>query len=866
MSLESKISNIAFFPSVKNGFFDYSTHIKSDLKEFIKNITKEPSPPLLEYLCYKIIKKNLLEDNSINNDIILISDNFFSLVNCKNIFRKITKKHIVIFLQNKNNQKWNLILFLNFKEQIDNYININNKKPIIAKIISSNLKSDEDNKILSRSMDNLGNIFDFKFSDNIKFEIDSINISNQVNSSIFLINFIEGLISHNNDTLYSYIQKLYNASININNNINDNKINYINYFNSFNERNKIFDNILSIYENELNEYLSNKVNNVYNNKKYLNKNKEILKNEMTQINAMIRDNNVNKNNKNNKINDFKEDYELNSEDEVEVLEIMEKERIKSKKKLRAEKRKMKYNLYNQKLKLENTNIYKEVDVIKEEDNESSSESINLLLTNKSNIKEKIIKNNIKSEKLNIDNKIKNYHNEKSKLKIKNNYIKEDIIGFNTKEDEKNPTKKIKKSILKELEEAIKEFELDEKPTFKAIETDTDGKNNNIINPFKSKLDENKKEKNIDIYKIIKNKSIEKKKFSKAKKIIKKKKNESMIIKNNSNNKNIENFFDQYKKNRMLINDKFSKESFMMNKNFKKSLVFNNYYPYNDKNRYKDAISKSFTSYDIKNKTLKENHINKQNSHNYIKKKLLNVNIKKNNCVFKIIPQTNLKKKNKGKNSHLILASKQSNNSQKSTSYKSEDSYNLFKLMNQDMHLKKNASNELEIKIEKSNNDFPIIENYYSNRHNSNLSLSKGDKHKEIHKRYNTIKIEKNKHNYNKINNIKKLDKNNYNSDNIIFDKIKKIDNNTSISNEISLDTYITNNNENNTLNNKHLNRIESDLRTPKLKDLSQEFLLPIGPKRSDTFYINENNFFDETKINKLCGCIEGKKDEICNIY
>jgi hypothetical protein len=128
MYIESKIAHMLFFASVKNGFFDYSTSIKFSLIKFNENKSIELSPSLLEYLCYKIVKNHFLHENFINTDIVLITEKFLSLVNNKNIFKLTNKKYIIILIQDEKKQKWNLIMFPNLKEQINNCFNLKNKK------------------------------------------------------------------------------------------------------------------------------------------------------------------------------------------------------------------------------------------------------------------------------------------------------------------------------------------------------------------------------------------------------------------------------------------------------------------------------------------------------------------------------------------------------------------------------------------------------------------------------------------------------------------------------------------------------------------------------------------------------------------
>lgn len=876
MSIESQLSDLIFFPSVKSGLFDYNINIKSNLKKFLEDNSTEPTPSLLEYLCYSIVKNQLLVKNYINPNFIITNENFLSNFNSKNFFMNSNKKHIIIFIQNENTKKWNLIMFLNFKEQVNNYININNEKPIMTKIISSNLNSDEDNNNLDKILDSLEKCFDFKSSYNIKYEINSVSISDQKNSSVFLLNFIEGLIcQNNNENLFSYIQKLFDEPVNINDqhniNENDNDINYIDYFNSFNKRNKIFDDILSIYEKELKEYLSNKVKNIFNIKKYPYKSKENIKNEMTHINAMIRDNN----NKNNNSN-YDEDDDLNSDDEEEVLKIMEKENNESKKKLRERNIKLKYNLFKQKINLEDTNIFRDFGVIKEEENESSSESLRFFSpSNNLNKKQKIIKKKIdlKFKKLNKSNK-----NVKKELKIKTDYKTNDIKNDNNNQN-------IKKNVLKELEEAVKEFELEEDHTFKTVGSDTDENKNNKIKSIKTNLKKNKKEKNYDIYKIIKNSNLKNiKKIFYSKRNEREKKRGSLTNKNNSKNKSMEYKSEEHKnKDKTLIKEKLFNNCYRTNKETKRLSLLNkkffnskdkkrptkknkyNSLLYSDKCIIKKNVNRSLIINDKENKILKETSLNKYTSHNSIGKKC-NVIFDKNTSLIKILSHNNIKKNSKGKNP--IKVTKLSSNSQKSTSYRSEESHNNLKLQNQDIHLKNNLSNDLEIKIEKKNTSFTLKEDHHTNKVNDNLSKLKKDKNDEYFKLFNEITIQ-NYNSKNRINNIKKLEKKRSNNKDLKYNKntdIKIKDNYILIENDLSFDTFRTiNDNEKETIK-KSTTVTEPDFRKPKLKKLDNEFIIPISPRKRNKKYLKEINIFDEDKMNKMCGCISKKNNEFCNIF
>ena len=139
MNIESTLSNIIFFPSIRNGKYLFNTQINSSLIRFEKDKSIEPSQFLFEYLCYKIIR-NKVEEGQFNNETVLITENFFLIPNCKDFFiekNAIHKKNIVIFLQNQNTLKWNVIIFIDLEEQLKNCFDNEKKQPIIAKIIEA---------------------------------------------------------------------------------------------------------------------------------------------------------------------------------------------------------------------------------------------------------------------------------------------------------------------------------------------------------------------------------------------------------------------------------------------------------------------------------------------------------------------------------------------------------------------------------------------------------------------------------------------------------------------------------------------------------------------------------------------------------
>ena len=246
------IGQTLFFTSIKNNIFDYSLPIKTGLNKFCNSPRAEASPSLFEYLCYKIIQKNLKE-NKVNNEVAIISEKFLSSKNCKmniNKVKSIKKKFILIPIRNEITKKWNALIFVHLERQIIQYMNQMNQEPIIAKIISANINSEEDDYILNTTMDRIETAFNFTSPEDIQFEVDSINISDQPNTSVFLLNFIEGLvIQKNSEGIMNYIMKLYDESS------NSNIIGNNNYFISFNKENPIFNGLGKEYKKELDEYL-----------------------------------------------------------------------------------------------------------------------------------------------------------------------------------------------------------------------------------------------------------------------------------------------------------------------------------------------------------------------------------------------------------------------------------------------------------------------------------------------------------------------------------------------------------------------------------------------------------------------------------
>ena len=412
------IDKTLYFTSIKNSSFDFSLPIKKNLTKFLNENKIEASPYLFEYLCYKITEKKLEKIKNINSEISIISEKYLSS-EISNKSESIRKKYIFVPIRNSISRKWNAVIFIHLEKQITQYMNQINEEPIIAKIISSNINSEEDDYILNTTMDRIESTFNFSSPEDIQFEVDSINISDQPNTSIFLLNFIEGLIEQKSDgDIMNYIMKLYDESS------NTNVIGANNYFISFNKENEIFKDILKIYEKELEEYI--KLNKEIKNE---NEDKLLLKMEENED-------------------------EIDSEEEA--LKIIAKENEAIRKQMEEQEIVFNMKINDPNYRLENDDInYKNrnniLGQIQEVEDESEDES-----DKKSNYINKSLKlsKSLKKSENNLiaDNNIKNSVKEKladsnefDNIVIKDIINTKEVIGRN--ENQENQEPKLNNQIL-----------------------------------------------------------------------------------------------------------------------------------------------------------------------------------------------------------------------------------------------------------------------------------------------------------------------------------------------------------------------------------------------------------------------------------
>ena len=988
MDIEATLNKTIFFPSIKDGTFDYGTPMKSILTKFDIDKRTEPSQSLFEYLCYKIVKKKALE-GKLNTETVLITEKFLTSFNCKKVFIKakaIHKNHIIIFLHNKITSKWSLIAFLNLEEQLKKCFDESNKQPIIAKIISSNANSDEDDVILNSTMDKLENSFDFKSPNDIQFEVDSINISDQPNTCIFILNFIEGLIEQDDENISLYIKKLYDeGSYSIDPNSKE-------YFSSFNKISEDFENIYIKYQNELNEYFKkNKYNNlIFDAEKIMNGSKEFFVIENNKENGekkvLIEEKELPEENKlvngmenNNNLKIIKDEIDLiqleqdddingdlNSDEEEEALKIMERENEEAKS-IRDQERKLRQRIYKQKLRFKNMNMYKEFGIIKEEDNESESESIDLFnklkeekaknineslkITLKKTLEDKNKtskqNNNIANiniiNRIDIDNKnniaIKSNSENNSNIIIntenniininKNNEIKKETIkkendtNLNTNEDNEQKSKSeksIKLSVLKDLEEAIEEIELEQEPTKNNKDINNINKKKNEIKtsltnenrPIEKKnslkieskkddnINNNKKEKkyinvfkeNIDIKKrnsFSKNKekdlNIEDKRFQ-IKNNEKFKKALTHIKKNEKDKEKPKEKIVEEEKIKYLKTNSLQKKILLKENNNKNNKINNS--PNNlskskeqDNNNNSNDTAKiyntnSFNSNSSKsnnerekspNIKEKENNINKKELNENITKKNNNNNNNKNNTSSKnksnqIIKKTNSKKLNE-KQAQSPLISKFSNNSQKSTSTnKTGDSFSKSSEDKNIIKNKKKSIKEIEIKIEK-NKEFISIDNP--------LNALPPPKIVERNGYFDLNEKEKDKIENGSINSSLKISINNNDIHSVKSDR-----NNGDYSSNINIENIFSDDFESEKdkyekFEIKDEGSFLGENRTKKIsmvRKVDKRINKKRPPGKPQTARRDFNDFcnYDEEGANKICGCIGEQSNGICYIF
>lgn len=457
MNVVSLNKRILILSSIKNGSFDYSVIDKMNLENFCEK-NSESSITLFDYILYKIIYFKIKDNIAINENIIIISEEY--LKNNEYIIdldenKNFEDKIFLIPYMNESNNKWILMIFSNLFKQNE----IINVKLLLSK---------ENNNILNNEL-NLNDII-YKINPNIKnneikYTTDIYTFNENNNSSKFLLNLINKIIDQENtDNIENYIKTLFKNNQKESNILEEgekenNTINIISSDNNLFQKvfgdyksetqtksnifedeeeeeninldqiaKKIVNNIMNIglkeYDQSTNSKNSIESNNEEENIDNNNNNEE--KNELDNFNDIF-DLNFNEKSNLEKCNEKKiDEITKNTIDDIldSVLKDMELENNKYKKNSKKNKKQNKY-------KKNKFNIDKKIDIIKEEDKESSTSGIpeeNIINNNNINIQNE---NEFEDEK---ENKI-NYSFDLEKRASSFSYNKEKYDDSKIKEGE-----------------------------------------------------------------------------------------------------------------------------------------------------------------------------------------------------------------------------------------------------------------------------------------------------------------------------------------------------------------------------------------------------------------------------------------------
>ena len=122
MDVKKVINNRIFLSSTKNGSFDYSTSISSNIQQFHEK-DDECNYLLFEYFIYKILQFKIKNNILINSDIIIISEDFLN--NNEKIIKErnntYAEKIFLIPIYDNANKKWGLIVLPNLFKDENNF-------------------------------------------------------------------------------------------------------------------------------------------------------------------------------------------------------------------------------------------------------------------------------------------------------------------------------------------------------------------------------------------------------------------------------------------------------------------------------------------------------------------------------------------------------------------------------------------------------------------------------------------------------------------------------------------------------------------------------------------------------------------------
>ena len=780
------LNNILLLSSLKEGRFDYSTSLKSDIQKFAEeNI--ECSILLFEYVLYKILILKSKNNISLNSDIIIIPD--YYLNNNENIIQNDINDYnnnlFLIPLYNSLANKWGLVI-------LSDIFLYETKKEIMANIIISNKGSKNIENILNNAVTKINK--NLKSEKAIKYKINFLDIKEMDNTSKFILNLISVLFEQNKDNIFEYINKIFS--------INKKEDIFKEIISKKNENEDFYQNLLKNYELEYKDFLKskNEKTNINNDKKENNLNKNIDRNkgELQIIETKI-------NKENNIKNGISDSKELIISNENENKNELQNENNISKEEKAEEKEdndldELAKNMVND---IMDFALYETKESKNDEDNKSNNKEETEFDEASKNLIDDIFGEAIKNEE--EDEKDKKEKSQEDDLdEMAKNVVDDifDIFNDDQKEDDKKEDDKKEeknKKISKNFVDDIFDFNFKKKinkSENKKIDEITKNTIDDILDSVLKDMNSDKK-KSKKKHSKKKHKGKDKRKMFRLKtltidqkiEIIEEEDKESSVseIPKETENYKSQNINNKRKKN--IINscsyELKSPNIFSFNENFDNIQIKDSYYKNKKdteiKTENKNEIKKE--KIELKKLILKEDNKENIGNINYNKdEKIINTNININDII------------NNKENIKSIDAINKDDSEIKTDNKKEEN-------MNKSEIDKKNIINN-EIKDNNNNDNASIsnnsvIENSISDINYNEVDISKLNKNNSNTNTNNSNNNNKNNKNNNiKYNERSKLNKNtnDHNNNNVNYNQISKFNKNIKINKNYSELSKINKNN------------------------------------------------------------------------
>ena len=409
--------------------------INEDIEKFLNKIIIIPyyiqdkwGLILIDYL-YKSIKIKIIASNKIYQGVYLFLENIIHKLNGSIKIEKLENKIETIHLDDEFNSSKIVINFINElleQDDIDEYVQeyFNDNFNIINKA-EKEIYNESLNLLINKLLEKIDKDYDKLFSDYLNY----INLINANNKEKEINN---EYIPNQNEDNEIHFRESQNEKVKDKNNLNKNLENPINK----GEKTKIgekYDEIAkNITKDIMNLDFSNKIKSENIQKKYKNKKMDLIKKKKPKFDKIKLEDedeemfNVDINTGINQKNSFenKQIDETTKNTINDILEYVLKE-MKSKKRLFKRK-------YSQKNKTAKINEHKQIEIIEEEDKESSTSEMckekilrgirdSISSINNFSFKEEL-RESYKNRKMTLDNKINDKKDEKD-LHVKNKNVK-----------------------------------------------------------------------------------------------------------------------------------------------------------------------------------------------------------------------------------------------------------------------------------------------------------------------------------------------------------------------------------------------------------------------------------------------------------